>query len=166
MKRSHVEPELITIASMNFSPIHGDAKAAVEKMSANIVEAAEQGADLVLFPELALLGRELFGVCGSRRALRDPFAFGGDRARPLQRCNRRVGTGARPLCHLRVAATGAFVPLPSRSSIQRRNWRRISIQKRWTPSSSSFSNREAPGALKSYCSETTGRTASFLYLMD
>jgi len=69
MKRSHVEPELITIASVNFSPIHGDAKATVEKMSANIVEAAEQGADLVLFPELALLGA---GSCPECAALEGP----------------------------------------------------------------------------------------------
>ena len=71
MKRSHVDPELITIASVNFSPIHGDAKATVEKMSANIVEAAEQGADLVLFPELALLGA---GSCPECAALEAPCA--------------------------------------------------------------------------------------------
>ncbi len=69
MKRSQVDQDLITIASVNFSPVHGDAKATVEKMSANIGEASEQGADLILFPELALLGA---GSCPECAALEAP----------------------------------------------------------------------------------------------
>lgn len=48
--------DLVTVASVNFTPIYGDAKATLDKMRSNIVEAAAQGADLVVFPELALLG--------------------------------------------------------------------------------------------------------------
>ena len=58
--------DVMTIASVNFTPVHDDAKATVDKMTANIVEAAAQGADLVLFPELALLG---CGGCAECRAL-------------------------------------------------------------------------------------------------
>jgi predicted amidohydrolase len=59
MSRSSGIQDLVTIASVNFTPVYGDAKATLDKMTANIVEAAAQGADLVVFPELALLG------CGS-----------------------------------------------------------------------------------------------------
>ncbi len=56
MNQSDVVQDLVTIASVNFSPVYYDAKATVEKMSANVVEAAAQGADLVVFPEGSLLG--------------------------------------------------------------------------------------------------------------
>ena len=56
MNQSNVVQDLVTIASVNFSPVYYDAKATVEKMSANVVEAAAQGADLVVFPEGSLLG--------------------------------------------------------------------------------------------------------------
>jgi predicted amidohydrolase len=48
--------DLVTIATVNFSPVFGEPKATLEKMVSNIEEAAAQGADLVVFPELALLG--------------------------------------------------------------------------------------------------------------
>ena len=51
--------DLVTVATVNFSPVFGDAKATLEKMAANVQEASAQGADLVVFPELALFG------CGS-----------------------------------------------------------------------------------------------------
>ena len=47
---------LVTVATVNFTPIYGDSKATVDKMIGNVIEAAAQGADLVVFPELALLG--------------------------------------------------------------------------------------------------------------
>jgi predicted amidohydrolase len=48
--------DLVTVATVNFSPVFGDPEATLEKMIANVHEAAAQGADLVVFPELALLG--------------------------------------------------------------------------------------------------------------
>jgi predicted amidohydrolase len=55
--------DLVTIAAANFAPVHGNAKATVEKMAANVEEAAAQGADLVVFPEGALLGCESCDEC-------------------------------------------------------------------------------------------------------
>lgn len=61
----------VTVAAVNFSPVHRHAKATLEKMAAQVEEAAAQGADLVVFPEGALLGcqscaacRELGTACG------------------------------------------------------------------------------------------------------
>ena len=48
--------DLVTIATVNFTSVYGDAKATLDKMTSNVIEAAAQGADLVVFPELALLG--------------------------------------------------------------------------------------------------------------
>jgi predicted amidohydrolase len=56
MSQNRPVQDLVTVASVNFSPVYGDAKATLEKMHANLVEAAAQGADLVVFPEGALLG--------------------------------------------------------------------------------------------------------------
>ncbi|MFO0687266.1 MAG: carbon-nitrogen hydrolase family protein [Myxococcota bacterium] len=55
--------DLVTIAAVNFAPVYGEAKATVEKMAANIEEAAAQGADLVVFPEGALLGCHSCTAC-------------------------------------------------------------------------------------------------------
>ena len=57
---------LVTVATVNFTPVFGDAKATLDKMVSNVLEAAAQGADLVVFPELALLGA---GGCAECRAL-------------------------------------------------------------------------------------------------
>ena len=51
--------EQVVVASVNFTPVWHDTEATLAKMRANIVEAASQGADIVLFPEGALRG------CGS-----------------------------------------------------------------------------------------------------
>lgn len=53
----------VTIASANFSPVYGDAKATLEKMTAVVEEAAAQGADLVVFPENALVGCHSCSAC-------------------------------------------------------------------------------------------------------
>ncbi len=70
MDQSDVVQDLVTIASVNFTPVYYDAKATVEKMSGSVAEAAAQGADLVVFPEGSLLGcrgcrecAELAGPC-------------------------------------------------------------------------------------------------------
>ncbi|MBY0401519.1 carbon-nitrogen hydrolase family protein [Myxococcota bacterium] len=55
--------DLVTVAAVNFAPVHGEAKATVEKMAAQIEEAAAQGADLVVFPEGALLGCQSCAEC-------------------------------------------------------------------------------------------------------
>ena len=53
----------VTIAAANFAPIYGDAKATLEKMVAGVEEAAAQGADLVVFPENALVGCQSCSAC-------------------------------------------------------------------------------------------------------
>lgn len=68
MARPQTTQDLVTIASVNFSPVFGDAKATLEKMTANVVEAAAQGADLVVFPELALLGAGSCPECAALEA--------------------------------------------------------------------------------------------------
>lgn len=53
----------VTLAAANFTPVHGRAKATVEKMASVVEEAAAQGADLVVFPENALLGCQSCAAC-------------------------------------------------------------------------------------------------------
>lgn len=60
---SHALQDLVTVAAVNFAPVYDDAKATVEKMAANIEEAAAQGADLVVFPEGALTGCRSCAEC-------------------------------------------------------------------------------------------------------
>lgn len=55
--------DLVTIAAVNFSPVYGDAKATLEKMTDQVEEAAAQGADLVVFPENALVGCRSCSAC-------------------------------------------------------------------------------------------------------
>lgn len=57
------------VAAANFTPVYGDASATVDKMLETIHEAASQGADLVVFPELALHG---CGSCEHCRAAGGP----------------------------------------------------------------------------------------------
>jgi predicted amidohydrolase len=68
MSQSSTTQDLVTIARVNFSPVSGHAKATVEKMTSNVIEAAAQGADLVVFPELALLGAASCPECGALEA--------------------------------------------------------------------------------------------------
>lgn len=60
--------DLVTVATVNFSPVFGDAKATLDKMTSNVIEAAAQGADLVVFPELALFGCGGCTECGAIEA--------------------------------------------------------------------------------------------------
>jgi len=55
--------DLVSVAAVNFAPVYGNAKATVEKMAANVEEAAAQGADLVVFPEGALVGCHSCAEC-------------------------------------------------------------------------------------------------------
>lgn len=68
MPKSSQLQDLVTIASVNFTPVFGDAKGSLDKMVSNVVEAAAQGADLVVFPELALLGAGGCDECGALEA--------------------------------------------------------------------------------------------------
>src|SRR5690554_6575442 len=61
----------VTVASVNFTPVWNDTEATLEKMRANIREAASQGADIVLFPEGALRG---CGSCSDCAAAGGPCA--------------------------------------------------------------------------------------------
>lgn len=69
METSSGYQEHVVVASVNFSPVWGDTSATLEKMAANIREAAHQGADLVVFPEMALPG---CGGCEECRAVGGP----------------------------------------------------------------------------------------------
>jgi len=66
--QSSPHQDLVTVASVNFTPVNGDAKATLDKMTSNIIEAAAQGADLVVFPELALLGAGGCEDCATLKA--------------------------------------------------------------------------------------------------
>jgi predicted amidohydrolase len=61
--RSNEVQDRVTLAAANFTPVHGQAKATVEKMASVVEEAAAQGVDLVVFPENALLGCESCEAC-------------------------------------------------------------------------------------------------------
>lgn len=76
MAHSPTVQDLVTVATVNFTPVYGDAKATLDKMTANVREAGAQGADLVVFPELALLGcggcpecADLGGACRKHQDL-------------------------------------------------------------------------------------------------
>jgi predicted amidohydrolase len=59
----------VTVACVNFTPVHGDPVATLAKMRANVAEAAAQGAQVVVFPEEALQGS---GSCEACRAAGEP----------------------------------------------------------------------------------------------
>ncbi len=78
MPRSSSARQLVTLASANFSPVYENAKATLEKMRANAVEAAEQGADLVVFPEGALSGCRSCPECAELGAVCDACLASGE----------------------------------------------------------------------------------------
>lgn len=53
-------PQHVTVACANFATVWGDKRATLDKIKACVVEAAAQGADIVVFPEVALQG---YGPC-------------------------------------------------------------------------------------------------------
>jgi predicted amidohydrolase len=59
---SPYEP-VVSVACVNFRPIAGDKRATLAKMEANIAEAAAQGANVVAFPEEALVGAQACAAC-------------------------------------------------------------------------------------------------------
>lgn len=72
-------PSHVTLAAVNFTTVWGDKRATLDKMKACVVEAAAQGADIVVFPEGALQGcgscddcREAGGPCARHLDLAEP----------------------------------------------------------------------------------------------
>ena len=53
----------VTVACVNFGPVAGDTAATLAKLEANVVEAASQGAQIIVFPEEALVGASFCGAC-------------------------------------------------------------------------------------------------------
>ena len=54
---------VITVACVNFTPVEGDKAATLARMEANIIEAAAQGCNLIVFPEEALSGAARCVAC-------------------------------------------------------------------------------------------------------
>jgi predicted amidohydrolase len=70
---------VVTVGCVNFSPVWGDKKRTLAKIEANVVEAAAQGIDLLVFPEGALTGssgcddcRAEQGPCETHLELAEP----------------------------------------------------------------------------------------------
>ncbi|MFC1994397.1 carbon-nitrogen hydrolase family protein, partial [Chloroflexota bacterium] len=59
--------KVVTVACVNFSPVAGNTEATLEKMKANIKEAAAQGCNIIAFPEEALQGAGFCTVCASEQ---------------------------------------------------------------------------------------------------
>jgi predicted amidohydrolase len=55
--------QVVTVGCVNFAPIYGDSKRTLAKIEANVVEAASQGVDIVVFPEGALTGASGCDAC-------------------------------------------------------------------------------------------------------
>lgn len=54
---------VVTVGCVNFSPVWGDKKRTLAKLEANVVEAAAQGIDIVVFPEGSLTGASGCDAC-------------------------------------------------------------------------------------------------------
>jgi predicted amidohydrolase len=70
--------ESVVIATVNFTPVWHDTAATLAKMRANIVEAASQGADIVVFPEGALRGCGSCAACAERQGPCDDHLAGAE----------------------------------------------------------------------------------------
>jgi predicted amidohydrolase len=55
--------DLMTVGCVNFAPVAGDPAATLDKIEANVREAAKQGIDILAFPECALVGYEPCDGC-------------------------------------------------------------------------------------------------------
>ena len=53
----------VTVACVNFGPVAGDKGATLAKLEACVVEAASQGAEVIVFPEEALVGASFCEGC-------------------------------------------------------------------------------------------------------
>lgn len=51
--------DIMKIAVVNFESVWGDVQKNLERMKGYIVSAARRGADMIVFPELALTGYEV-----------------------------------------------------------------------------------------------------------
>jgi len=59
---------VVTVGCVNFAPVWGDKKQTLAKIEANVVEAAAQGIDILLFPEEALTGASACAACRAEMA--------------------------------------------------------------------------------------------------
>jgi predicted amidohydrolase len=57
--------KVVTVGCANFAPVWGDKKRTLEKIEANVVEAAGQGIDIIAFPEESLTGTSACVACRS-----------------------------------------------------------------------------------------------------
>jgi predicted amidohydrolase len=55
--------KVVTVGCVNFSPVWGDKKRTLEKIEVNVREAAAQGVDIVVFPEIALVADDACPDC-------------------------------------------------------------------------------------------------------
>jgi N-carbamoylputrescine amidase len=58
--------KVVTLGAVNFATVPGDKEATLEKIEANVREAAAQGVDILAFPEEALVGCAACDICRSR----------------------------------------------------------------------------------------------------
>ena len=65
-------PSLVTVAAVNFDSVPGDTAATLAKMERFVRDAARQGTDLVVFPELAL---NPYGKCEDCATHHTPCAW-------------------------------------------------------------------------------------------
>lgn len=71
---------VVTVGCVNFSPVWGDKKRTLAKLEANILEAAAQGIDILVFPEGALTGAS---GCDACRAEQGPCERHVEQAEPV-----------------------------------------------------------------------------------
>lgn len=87
--------DTVRIATVNFQPIWGDKKANLNKMSKFIKEAADNGAELVLFPEMCLTGYAMEQndsmLRGDRMQVKLAEPFNGESAKTIAKIAKKNG---------------------------------------------------------------------------
>lgn len=87
--------DTVRIATVNFQPIWGDKKANLNKMSKFIKEAADNGAELVLFPEMCLTGYAMEQndsmLRGDRMQVKLAEPFNGESAKTIAKIAKENG---------------------------------------------------------------------------
>ena len=96
--------KVVTVGCANFAPVWGDKKRTLEKIEANVVEAAAQGIDIIAFPEESLTGTSACDACRAEGHACDAARRGGrDRTGSRHRPRGRPRPRARRLRALRAA---------------------------------------------------------------
>jgi len=82
--------QVVTVACVNFNPVWGNKEATLEKMKSNIIEAAAQGSNIIVFPEEALTG----AACSEEERLEgEPCRLHRENAEPVPGPSTRVVAG-------------------------------------------------------------------------